>query len=483
VAAAAIAAVFVVQIAIRKPPTPEAMSTTIDQAAKSEPVATLIFAELCRWEASTGNLLEGARLPRRRLHLQEGFAVLRFDGGAEVILAGDVELELASQGSARLHRGQLTVKVPEEAVGFTVQTPSGDMVDLGTEFAVDVDKKGATELYVLDGAVEHRQPADRPGTGQIFHSGQAVRYGPDATQPRRPVAMRPEPFNTLLRQANTRPREDRIWTYEGFNYPVGKIATESATGGAGWAGPWRLRQGAELNPRETDDSSGLHIAFQQMNVPWPVPGGRAGMLEMPQGNTYRVRPLAKPLDLGKDAVYYVSLMVQEEDCPDERSQTPRFESVRFTFRSSQAYWGDRIAFGLSTNRKPHIEVADSLRFTTPNPIPSGQTMLWVAKINARRDGEDEVFFRVYQEGETLDLVEPAQWSVSTRGLRSDAKLDLVLLTSTGSPRRWFDELRIGTNWRAIVPVVKPTTVSTTLRESPADEVREPLEFRTRNDHE
>jgi hypothetical protein len=30
------------------------------------------------------------------------------------------------------------------------------------------------------------------------------------------------------------------------------------------------------------------------------------MLEMPPGSNFRVRPLAEPIDLGKDAVYYVS---------------------------------------------------------------------------------------------------------------------------------------------------------------------------------
>lgn len=39
-----------------------------------------------------------------------------------------------------------------------MQTASGDVVDLGTEFAVEAEKKGDTQLYVLDGAMEHRHP-------------------------------------------------------------------------------------------------------------------------------------------------------------------------------------------------------------------------------------------------------------------------------------------------------------------------------------
>ena len=204
----------------------------------------------------------------------------------------------------------------------------------------------------------------------------------------------------------------------------GRIPTEAAAGGAGWAGPWRLRRSVELNAREADDSTGLLIAFQRINVPWPVLGGRAGMLEMPPGKTYRVRPLAKPLDLGKDAVYYVSLMVREENRPSKPPQATRLESIRLRHDRLSGLLGRSVALGLANNRKPHIEVADYLRFTGPNPIKIGQALLWAAKIVARREGEDEVFFGVLEQGEALDLVEPAQWSVSGRGFRSDAKLDL-----------------------------------------------------------
>ena len=39
---------------------------------------------------------------------------------------------------------------------------------------------------------------------------------------------------------------------------------------------------------------------------------------------------------------------------------------------------------------------DFIRFTG-SPVPDGQSLLWTAKIIARRQGEDEVYFRLYQE--------------------------------------------------------------------------------------
>lgn len=111
------------------------------------------------------------------------------------------------------------------------------------------------------------------------------------------------------------------------------------------------------------------------------------------------------------------------------------------------YREDRVCLGLPSNRTPHIELTDFIRFTG-DPIPEGQSLPWVAKIAARRNGEDEILFRVYQEGESLDIVEPADWSIVARGVRSDARLDLVMLRSTGQTRRWFDELRIVTSLAA-----------------------------------
>jgi hypothetical protein len=433
--------------------------------ADVQDVATLLFADECRWQTEGRDPVEGQRLARGELHLVQGLALVRFDGGAAALLSGDVRLELETRGSARLHRGRLTVRAPDEAVGFTVRTPASDVVDLGTEFAVQVAPSGATELHVLDGAVEYRKPAERPGSGELLHGGQAIRFDrADQANPR-PVAMNAKPLEVLLREAKPKPREDLLLVYEGFQYDVGPMPVAAGDGGWGWSGPWRLRQAAESSAREPDATTELLIAFQKLNVPWPIRGGRAGMLELPPGDNYRVRPLAEPLDLGKDAVYYVSMMMREQPLAATTAADQRREAARLTLRSSEDYWGDRLSFGLPGKQTPHIEAADFIRFTG-DPLAEGQSLLWVAKIAARRDGEDEIFFRVYQQGDSLDIVEPADWSVVARGVRSAARLDLLMLSSTGRTRRWFDELRIGTSWRAVVPIARRMTIEGSGEASP-----------------
>ena len=71
-----------------------------------------------------------------------------------------------------------------------------------------------------------------------------------------------------------------------------------------------------------------------------------------------------------------------------------------------------------------------------------------------KDGEDEVSFRVFAESDALTYAEPAVWHVVSRNLDLSAKLNLVLLTSTGTAPRIVDELRIGPTWRSVTPMLE-----------------------------
>ena len=108
-------------------------------------------------------------------------------------------------------------------------------------------------------------------------------------------------------------------------------------------------------------------------------------------------------------------------------------------------------FNLPISQRPQIDMRSGAIFTSPHTVQRNQTQFWVGKIVARQQGEDEVFFRVYGEGEPLDPIEPAAWSVRSRGVQSDARLDIMLLSKFGGGTCWWDEVRIGKSWRAVVP--------------------------------
>lgn len=117
-------------------------------------VATLDQAKDCRWENTLLPTMPGARLPAGKLRLAEGLAQLTFDDGAKVVLEAPAELELVSSGACFLHKGKLVASVPQPAVGFVVDTPVARVVDLGTEFGVDVKGPELTDVQVFAGAVE-----------------------------------------------------------------------------------------------------------------------------------------------------------------------------------------------------------------------------------------------------------------------------------------------------------------------------------------
>jgi len=414
----------------------------------ADAVATLLFADNCEW-GKKDRLVEGQRLSVGSVHLVRGLAVLRFDGGAAVVLEGPTDLALESRGSARLASGRLTVRAPEQAAGFTVHTPASDVVDLGTEFAVVVERGGATELHVLEGEISYSKPGTPQESADLLGAGQAVRYDVARESAPRAVPLNAPRFTELLRQAKIGPRTDLLLAYEGFNYPAGRLPFDKADGGTGWAGPWRPSPGAK---KPYDNDGDLTIAFGQLKVPWPVLGGRGPMLEAPPEYQSRTRLLAQPVCLDEDGVYYVSVLLRWEGPPPPPVGPGNpLPSVRLVLRSSTNFQGDHVMFNLPAFQRPQIDIRSGAIFTSATTVARNETQFWVGKIVARRQGEDEIFFRVYSENEALDTIEPADWSVRSRGVRSDARLDLLLLSKFGGGTCWWDEVRIGKSWRAVVP--------------------------------
>ncbi|HZU35694.1 MAG TPA: FecR domain-containing protein [Gemmataceae bacterium] len=117
-----------------------------DEAA----IAWLVNAQDCTWfgPGPMGNLQSG-----KILSIEHGLAEIHFRSGARVLLEGPATLELLSPSSARLASGRLTARVPASAAGFTIVSPQGKVIDLGTEFGMQAGSS-STEVYVFQGRVE-----------------------------------------------------------------------------------------------------------------------------------------------------------------------------------------------------------------------------------------------------------------------------------------------------------------------------------------
>ena len=130
---------------------PPSMSEETPPAVVSHAFATLTRLNNPVWEREDS---VGSRLGDEVVRLFGGTIELTFDDGAVVTLEGPVEFQPRSAGLLDLRRGQLAANVPKPAIGFTVLTPTSEVVDLGTEFEVSVKDTGASDVVIRKGEVE-----------------------------------------------------------------------------------------------------------------------------------------------------------------------------------------------------------------------------------------------------------------------------------------------------------------------------------------
>ena len=113
----------------------------------------------------------GTVLPRGWLRLRSGLAQVEFVSGARVILEGPAELQLVAPLAAFCSSGRLTAEVPQQALGFRIDSPRASVVDLGTEFGLDVHRDGAADVHVFRGSVAVRGR----GEAHTLAEGRSVR--------------------------------------------------------------------------------------------------------------------------------------------------------------------------------------------------------------------------------------------------------------------------------------------------------------------
>ncbi|MEX0867961.1 MAG: hypothetical protein WD030_11440, partial [Pirellulales bacterium] len=135
----------------------------------------------CRWSPGTlarfdgPPAAEGDIESRQLLELLAGEFDLLLDSGAKLRVAGPAALRCTGDNEIELLQGQLTAYIPPRAVGFTAHVAGAKLVDLGTEFGLQVDPLGAAEAHVYRGevTVELNAAAGRP---IHLRSNQALRW-------------------------------------------------------------------------------------------------------------------------------------------------------------------------------------------------------------------------------------------------------------------------------------------------------------------
>lgn len=142
---------------IEVPPDP-----TIDQSEKQTipPPINPMTAQIVRtsgiiWETPSERFYEWEQVSvGRTLRFLKGSIEVVFSQGVHVILEGPAEMTIDGPLSVNVKQGRVMARVGKEGLGFTVNTPTGRIVDQGTEFGVDINPEKGVKVVVFDGKVD-----------------------------------------------------------------------------------------------------------------------------------------------------------------------------------------------------------------------------------------------------------------------------------------------------------------------------------------
>jgi ferric-dicitrate binding protein FerR (iron transport regulator) len=172
----AVALALVVTVAVwsvrERPP------SSIDRPSSSLVAAEVLAADGVQWVGQGPPLAAGRRIQVDRIQITQGKLTLRLESGVVLELLGPADASFETPLRLRLAKGRLNADVGEGGRGFTVATAAGEVVDLGTRFAVDVSGEGETKTAVFSGQVriDSVNSAGHRDKSWHLYEGEAVRF-------------------------------------------------------------------------------------------------------------------------------------------------------------------------------------------------------------------------------------------------------------------------------------------------------------------
>lgn len=147
------------------------------------PIATLI-ASSGRVVVGSGIASPGGEYASGLYSIESGSAEFLLTNRVGVRLDGATRIHMHGEMRATLSAGTASFNCPPGVVGYTVDLPGGTrVVDLGTEFSIDLSEAGRPRVHVIDGRVR----IERNGESRVISAPGAVAID-DA-------GVAPEPFD------------------------------------------------------------------------------------------------------------------------------------------------------------------------------------------------------------------------------------------------------------------------------------------------
>jgi len=431
----AIAALLLLAAMVVWRTTPSARTSPASATMNDPGIATLMDVRDCKWADPQTPALDH-RFSTGVIDLTAGVALIQFDGGARLALQGPASLEVIGPRVARLRHGNATVRCEQGIYSFSLLTPTSSVLDLGTEFGVAVDSKGAAEVHVLDGAVEVADTLTQfEPSVRLLNVGQTLTLTSTGTEKIITDTTQKwiRDYSTPLdRKAETLP--PRLIARDPF--PNSLSQSNRFALGTGWGGGWWQASG-----KGTGDNHYVPAA------PLVKRDGTNG-LAMVVGWVEVRRKLAVPINPTAPQIVYVGLSMHRLS-PELHDANGRLSEATFMFRSSV---DPTTVLGMGLSPLNHWVVAEPGGWERSNlPATGNGPYFMVAKIEFNPRGCNKVSIKAFDNSQEVPAREPATWDLVTRRqhTKMTAPLDTIALRVRQSPFK-FGELSIGNSWQAVV---------------------------------
>lgn len=163
-----------------------------DRRAVVPSFAVLTAANDAVWADPNVELaLRGGETPPGSLRLESGTAEFHCADGATLLMRGPAEIRFTARKRVFVESGRIFCRCPSPESRLSVDTPATEVVDLGTEFAVEARADRSTLVAVLSGEVQVGKAAPRR-----LRKGEAVEVRGDGMLAIQPLTR--EDFSELL---------------------------------------------------------------------------------------------------------------------------------------------------------------------------------------------------------------------------------------------------------------------------------------------
>lgn len=175
-------------------------------ADSGQQVAVISNTEDAEWSPNTrltGASRNGKSIKSGEpLKIDSGLVELQLKQGTTLLVEGPAEWTIDGDNEATLKRGKLVARIPKQAIGFTLETPTAKIVDLGTEFGVEVSKSSTTEVLVVKGRVDVNPVGGSSAAASTkLQAGEGVQITAEGVHAKTNGAL-PDKFKRLVEASN-----------------------------------------------------------------------------------------------------------------------------------------------------------------------------------------------------------------------------------------------------------------------------------------